>query len=361
MKNFFPLVIVMLVSLQLHAQQTTYTGTINKLSREWTFYIPKDLPPSRPLVFYLSGCCASYKLSLTSSGYNSLADTAKVVVCYPSPLNTPGQYNNQDWDVGSDRDLVFILALIDTAVARYAIDRSRVYATGMSMGGFMSNYLGCSYPDVFAAIAPSAGCNLSFKRESRDCKTSRPVPGLHMHGTNDQVILYSDGVKSVASWVKLNGCPETPRVTNNYKGSKSVKMEYYGPCADSSEVVFLSAEGMGHTWMAMSSEGVSAASEGWNFMKKFSIKAKVNTLQQRKRPVNSTLPMIAGYSSGAIHLLYADNSNEVQLFDPKGCTIKKWAPGTTGSGVVPLSIGRGMYFLQVTGTFGSVVLSLVVN
>ena len=101
------------------AQQTTYTGTINNLAREWIFYVPQNLPESPPLVFCLQGCCSDYSMWATQSGYNKVADTAKFVVCYPQAISTSlqGQINDRDWDVTADKDLKFILAIIGFASA----------------------------------------------------------------------------------------------------------------------------------------------------------------------------------------------------------------------------------------------------
>lgn len=212
-----------MVAIELStAQQTKYTGTINNLSREWIFYIPQDLPESPPLVFCLQGCCSDYAQWASQSGYNKVADTAKIIVCYPNATSTSlqGQINDRDWDVTGDKDLKFILALIDTAVKKYHIDQTRIYATGFSYGGCFSNYLGCVYPDKFAAIAPSAGYVMTLQLKERNCKTTRPVPVLHMHGTNDQIVAYSSGVKSVGIWVKLNECPRSPITTRDPPLSK---------------------------------------------------------------------------------------------------------------------------------------------
>ena len=44
--------------------------------------------------------------------------------------------------------------ILAKAKALYPVDESRIYATGFSYGGFMSNLLGCKRPDVYAAVGP---------------------------------------------------------------------------------------------------------------------------------------------------------------------------------------------------------------
>jgi len=50
-----------------------------------------------------------------------------------------------------------LLALLDQVMAKYKVDPTRVYLTGLSMGGFGTWSLGLKYPERFAAIAPICG------------------------------------------------------------------------------------------------------------------------------------------------------------------------------------------------------------
>lgn len=73
-----------------------------------------------------------------------------------APTNRrPYGFNWEDW---GRWDAMEVLAL---AKKRYAIDESRVYLTGHSMGGHGVYHVGSLFPDQFAAIGPSAGW-LSF-------------------------------------------------------------------------------------------------------------------------------------------------------------------------------------------------------
>ena len=77
------------------------------------------------------------------------------IVVYPDGLNNT-------WDITGNVDVTFISALIDSLYSQYGIDRSRVYATGFSMGGYMSHRLGCALSSKIAAIASVAGLNASY-------------------------------------------------------------------------------------------------------------------------------------------------------------------------------------------------------
>ena len=55
-----------------------------------------------------------------------------------------------------------MLALLEHMKRTYAIDESRVYISGFSMGGMMTNALACAYPELFAAAAPCNGFNSGY-------------------------------------------------------------------------------------------------------------------------------------------------------------------------------------------------------
>jgi len=50
-----------------------------------------------------------------------------------------------------------LVGLLDELTKKYAVDRSRIYLTGLSMGGYGTWDLGLAYPERFAAIAPICG------------------------------------------------------------------------------------------------------------------------------------------------------------------------------------------------------------
>lgn len=79
-------------------------------------------------------------------------------------------------------DVGFTRAIIDDISSRACVDPSRVYATGMSNGGFFSHRLACEAADVIAAVAPVAGV-LGIDEEA--CNPARPIPIIHLHGTGD--------------------------------------------------------------------------------------------------------------------------------------------------------------------------------
>jgi gliding motility-associated-like protein len=81
----------------------------------------------------------------------------------------------------------------------YRIDLSRVYLTGLSLGGW-GVYIGAGDPavaDIFAAAAPVSG----FANGNGCSISSRKIPMWGFHGTNDGTIPYSDGLSAFNSTV----------------------------------------------------------------------------------------------------------------------------------------------------------------
>lgn len=71
---------------------------------------------------------------------------------FPFLLVAPQLPESQtSWDVDT------LLSLLDQIEASYAVDKERIYVTGMSMGGYGTWAVACAAPGRFAAIAPICG------------------------------------------------------------------------------------------------------------------------------------------------------------------------------------------------------------
>jgi polyhydroxybutyrate depolymerase len=141
------------------------------------------------------------------------------------------------------------------------IDPNRVFATGLSNGGAISNRLACERPERIAAISSVGGTN-QFAAAGGACPGDVSV--LHIHGTDDPIWSYetSRGGKvwsdnrrvlgaedSVAAWAQRNGCSADTLTTaiadTDDDGTTSTRIEYQG-CAR--PVDLIRVEGGGHTW-----------------------------------------------------------------------------------------------------------------
>lgn len=77
-----------------------------------------------------------------------------------------------------------LIALLDHVIANLRIDPTRVYVTGLSMGGYGTWRLVAAHPERFAAAVPICG---GGEPEAMACALSR-VPIWAFHGARDAVV-----------------------------------------------------------------------------------------------------------------------------------------------------------------------------
>lgn len=84
-------------------------------------------------------------------------------------------------------------ALLEEAVTKYRVDQSRIYLTGLSMGGNGTWMLATYYPHWFAAIAPICGWGEDFL-VGRHLKN---IPIWAFHGLQDKAVPLEQGLRLV--------------------------------------------------------------------------------------------------------------------------------------------------------------------
>ena len=111
-------------------------------------------------------------------------------------------------------DVFFVQQLLASLKSELQIDDQRIYATGPSNGGMLSDYLVTQMPGVFAAIAPWYG---AFLRNMLLKPQFKGVSVLSLHGLKDTTIpadggesydhyLYYSENTTVLEWAVANGC-----------------------------------------------------------------------------------------------------------------------------------------------------------
>jgi predicted peptidase len=90
--------------------------------------------------------------------------------------------------------------MIDDVLAKYNVDRHRVYLTGLSMGGYGAWDLAIRYPDYFAAIAPICGGGNPIAVERL-----KAVPTWAFHGKKDDAVPEQESAKMVAALKAAGG------------------------------------------------------------------------------------------------------------------------------------------------------------
>jgi predicted peptidase len=78
-----------------------------------------------------------------------------------------------------------VKALVDDLIKSHRVDTSRIYLTGISMGGFGTWDTALAYPDTFAAIAPiCGGAGVGFVMADR----IKDLPCWIFHGDKDSAV-----------------------------------------------------------------------------------------------------------------------------------------------------------------------------
>ena len=180
------------------------TMKIDGLERTYDLYIPMGLgTTSYPLIFLLHGHGGSVS-QLTGQNGNAaphkvwfeIAEREKLILVIPSGTLSPD--GNPGWnDCRADAetnpkadDVKFISELIKTVDKSYAVDRSRIFASGISNGGNMALRLAHELSDQVAAVAVVA----SAMPKVNACRPpAHPVSVLFMNGTADPILPYEGG------------------------------------------------------------------------------------------------------------------------------------------------------------------------
>lgn len=226
---------------------------------------------SRSLALAFHGYSGSmWDLGYTG-GLSDLAEAEGFVVAYPQGIGEV-----PTWDLQGGSDIPFVLALIDELVATQCVEPARVFATGFSMGGGMTNLLACRVADRIAGIAPVAANHGGTWGDP--CTPSRPMPIVAFHGTLDEALPYDGGdspfpdqpVTAVetwmADWATTNGCGGGPAVE---PVADDVDSLTWRGCA--APTTLYRIEGGGHTWpgglndptFGYSTDAISASELMW--------------------------------------------------------------------------------------------------
>lgn len=192
--------------------------------------------------------------------FDEIADREGFVVAYPDGFRRLWAARRL-FAQGVD-DIGFVSALINKLTNEHHIDPSRVYAAGISNGGFFSQRLAIELPGKIQALATVAATMPMAFAEVQSL--ARPVSVMLIHGTQDPLVPFEGGrVKagargrilsapdSAVNRAQLNGCSTSPTVSflpNRVEDSTRIRVENWAPCLEKSEVLIYVVEGGGHTW-----------------------------------------------------------------------------------------------------------------
>jgi polyhydroxybutyrate depolymerase len=289
----------------LSVKDTTPHKTINitfdGFARNFIVYLPSGYNNSgkMPLIFAIHGGSGTPEGMINIANFKPIADRDKVFLVYPEGVQ-------KNWNDGRPtvpnqlgiNDVGFFNQMCNYMINNYSVDGKKIYATGISNGGFMSTRLGCELSNRIAAIAVNAA-TIEAKIIAPNCNPGRPVPALYIHGTTDPLVPFLGGqitaggtaggtilshFQVIEKWVALNGCNSTPTITDLPDISNdgtSIKQRVYSGGTNGSEVVSYVIMNGGHTWpqgyqylneaiIGKTSQDMNACEVIWTFFKRFS-------------------------------------------------------------------------------------------
>jgi polyhydroxybutyrate depolymerase len=195
--------------------QTTNTIVVNGTTRTYLKIVPDGLDPRAPVpvVMGLHGGNGTAERASASMG---LTSTAPALYIYPQAGPFGG---GVAWNVDpAGADFPYFEALVADLRSKHCVDPGRVFAAGVSNGGFMVNSLLCNRPNLFKAAASVAGGG-----PPNNC--TQPRAFLAVHGTADQTVPITKGRYSRDYWLAANRyggaapTPITPSPCVSYPGT----------------------------------------------------------------------------------------------------------------------------------------------
>ncbi len=195
--------------------------------RPYTVHVPKNAgsePLPLLLAFHGYGSDDDGETLEHFFDFQSVADTEGFLYVTPDGTkDTRGQrfWNGTDaccdFDDQRPDDVGYVRAIVADVAKHHALDPKRVFAFGLSGGGFFVHRLACDAADVFAGVVSMSGA--TWGRATK-CKPAEPVAVAEIHGEADDLVPYEGGSfyagsptfpsakETVARWARHDGCED---------------------------------------------------------------------------------------------------------------------------------------------------------
>jgi polyhydroxybutyrate depolymerase len=249
------------------------------LLRAYRVHVPPGYDGSVPvpLVVDIHGLGSNVQEQEVVSGMAAKANATGFLVVYPQGVDDAWNAGTCCGNAGID-DVGFMRALVAAVSAEANIDPRRVYATGLSNGGAMTQRLACDAADLFAAAAP-----MSFPiplRPLSDCQPIRAMPVLTVMGLTDVLVRYNGGPfgsapSTFAYWRDVDGCGDGAPDQVVERGQS--RCETYTSCAQGVQAglcsitanSFIGTRIEGH--VVYLNSDFNLADVAWNFLSSFTL------------------------------------------------------------------------------------------
>lgn len=321
-----------------------------------------------PLVVVLHGCAETSEQVAAASGYDRIAEQRRFIVLYPDVDAIDQGYDGcwkGIWEPRAEGrgrgDAGAIAEMTRAVIARWHIDRSRVYVIGISAGGFETAILGAEYPDLYAAIGIHSGAAygggepgcvpanelptntnaLARAAAAAMGGHARLMPVIVFHGDEDGAIPYRCGQQALSQWRRTDDLvlaqqhhavlPATPAGVSRavVPGGHAYTVVSYADKSGCVVAQFWTVHGMGHFWSGGSADplsarysdprGPSAAAASWALFSRWSLSGPVRPcVLLSSQPVPEASPanfvLAARRPSSDMRVTYTSSEGGVHTF-----------------------------------------------
>ncbi|GAA1004232.1 hypothetical protein Aple_082290 [Acrocarpospora pleiomorpha] len=223
--------------------EVTGFGT-NPTNLRMHIYVPDNVAPNPAILVAVHYCTGSGQAFYSGTQFASLADQYGFIVIYPTATRSGSCFDvssPQTLTHNGGSDSLGIVSMVRWAVQNRNGDANRVYVTGASSGGMMTNVLIGAYPDVFkggaAFMGVPFGCFATTDGSmwNSQCSSGQRImtpqqwgdlvrnafPGYTgarppmqiWHGTTDTTLAYPNFNEQIKQWTNVHGISQTPSST----------------------------------------------------------------------------------------------------------------------------------------------------
>ena len=210
-------------------------------------FTPTDTPTA--LVVVLHGCTQTASAYDRGSGWSELAERHGFAILFPQQRRANNSNLCFNWFSPADArrgrgEAASISQMVKHLAARFELDRSSIFITGLSAGGAMTSVMLACYPELFAGGAVIAGLPFASAnslpealermrgqgtpprrelaaRAMAQADREGPAPTLSVwHGTHDATVDRSNATAIVDQWRDLHGLNATAGVVEVVDGHR---------------------------------------------------------------------------------------------------------------------------------------------
>ena len=173
--------------------RTYHFAAANK-DMEYALFVPSTYDKTRtwPLVVLLHGLAGTPRQIINLPSLTAAAERHGYLLVAPMGYNERGWYgapirrprpgDPPNLSELSEQDVMNVLAIVRRD---YAVDDTRMYLAGYSMGGGGTWELGIKHPDLWAALAPVAPAT---RRPATDVARVSRLPVILVQGAKDEIV-----------------------------------------------------------------------------------------------------------------------------------------------------------------------------